>query len=405
MSVTTILNAAILDSENAPGLRDIFTSEGRIAEILPAGSKKPEGTVHDAEGRWAAPGYIDIHTHGGNGADIMDASPAALARVAEFHLSHGTTSFLATTLTAPFPAMQAAIDALRAYRSAEGREDGRYSLGVEAGRGNGARVVGIHMEGPFLSAANAGAQDRASLRGLDKAGLAFVLANADQVKRITLAPELASAPGFIRRLKAAGIGVSAGHDAAIDEEIEAAIVAGLDCVTHIYCCSSGISRREGPRKHLGLTEIGMSDDRLSVEVIADRRHTPDPLFSLIWKAKGRERICLVSDSIRIAGMPDGEYRLENLGSGGTIEKRGDEASIPSLGVYAGSVSPLAKMVSNIVGHNWITLKDAVYMATAVPARIAGLDDRGSLAVGRLADMNILDAQGQVLATFLGGEKV
>ncbi len=392
MSVTTILNAAILESGDSRQLHDVFMSGGRIAEILPAGKKRPEGNIHDAEGMWAAPGYIDIHTHGGNGADVMDATQASIARVADFHLSHGTTSFLATTLTAPFAGIQAAIDAVRSYRSVEGRGEA------------GARVAGIHLEGPFLSVANAGAQDRASLRGLDEAGQAFVLANADQVKRITLAPELSGAPEFIRRLKAAGIGISAGHDSAIDDEIEAAIAAGLDCVTHIYCCSSGISRREGPRKHLGLTEIGMSDDRLSVEVIADRRHTPDPLFSLIWKAKGRERICLVSDSIRIAGMPDGNYRLENLGTGGTVEKRGDEASIPSLGVYAGSVSPLSRMIVNIVGHNWITLEDAVYMATAVPARLAGLHDRGSLAEGKLADMNILDAEGHVLATFLGGEK-
>ncbi len=389
MSVTTILNASIVEFGKLHELFDVFTSGGRIAEILPAGKKKPHGVIHDAEGHWLAPGYIDIHTHGALGADIMDSSSASIEKIAAFHCAHGTTSFLATTLTAPFPDIQAAIDAVRTYRS-EGS--------------TGARVEGIHLEGPFLSAANAGAQDRASLRSLDEAGFAFVHANADQVKRITLAPELSGAPEFIRRLKAAGIGVSAGHDSAIDDEIEAAIAAGLDCVTHIYCCSSGISRREGPRKHLGLTEIGMIDDRLTVEVIADRRHTPDPLFSLIWKAKGRERICLVSDSIRIAGMPDGDYRLENLGSGGTIEKRGGEASIPSLGVYAGSVSPLEDMIVNIVGHNWITLKDAVYMATAVPARLAGLHDRGSLAEGKLADMNILDAEGHVLATFLGGEK-
>lgn len=380
MPVTTILNAAIIESGDSRQLFDIFMSEGRIASIVPAGTKKPEGITHDAKGMWAAPGYIDIHTHGGMGADIMDASQASIARAAAFHLSHGTTSFLATTLTAPFPAIQAAINSVRSYKS-----------------GNGARIAGIHLEGPFLSVANAGAQDKAALRNPDEAGLAFVLANADLVKRITVAPELSGMVDFIGRLRRAGIGISAGHDAAIDEEIEAAIGAGLSCVTHIYCCSSGISRREGPRKHLGLTEIGMADDRLCVEVIADRRHTPDPLFSLIWKAKGRERICLVSDSIRIAGMPDGDY--------GTVEKRGDEASIPSLGVYAGSVSPLAKMVTNIVEHNKITLKDAVYMATAVPARLAGLDDRGSLAEGRLADINILDSKGNVLATFLGGEKI
>ena len=369
---------------------DINVAGGRIESVAPAGRGVGADRTFDADGAWVAPGYIDIHTHGGLGADAMDATPEALDEVARFHLAAGTTSFLATTLTAPLPDIARALDALRARAA---RPGGR----------PGASILGAHLEGPFLSPRNAGAQDRRFLRGLDEEATAFVLGNADIVRRVTLAPELEGAPAFVARLRSAGIGASAGHDAAVDDEILAAVEAGLDGVTHIFCCSSGISRRSGPRKHLGLTEIGLADDRLTVEVIADRRHTPDALFPLVWRAKGRDRICLVSDSIRVAGLPDGEYALGGAEGGATVLKRGDEASLPGLGLYAGSAISLGQAVRNLVAYAGLSLGDAVHMATAVPARLLGLADRGRVAPGMAADLNLLDPAGRVLATFIGGE--
>ncbi len=388
-----IANARLLETIPGGGLVDLFIESGRITRITPAGSSGAAGATsrHDAAGAFVAPGYVDIHTHGGMGSDIMDATAEAVATVARFHASRGTTSFLATTLTAPLPAIGRAFDVVREFMRA-----------TPAGC---AEILGVHLEGPFLSPPNAGAQDKSWLRKPDAAASDFVLANADVIRRVTLAPELEGAIALVKRLKEAGIGVSAGHDMAIDDEIHAAIEAGLDAVTHIYCCSSGISRRTGPRKHLGLTEMGMSDDRLAVEVIADRRAIPDRLFDLIWKAKGRDRICLVSDSVRVAGMPDGEYMLGDAGTGVLIEKLGDEVSVPSLGLYAGSVTSLDQSVRNLVAHNGVSLADAVSMASAVPAGLLGLRDRGRLAEGTVADINILDPAGGLLATFIRGERV
>ena len=387
-----IANARLLEAAPGEGPSDILVEDGIVARVTSARGAGASGAdrVFDAEGTFAAPGYIDIHTHGGAGSDIMDARAESIEAIARFHLSRGTTSFLATTLTAPLPSIAKAIDALRDF--------------IRSPPSGCAAVLGVHIEGPFLSTANAGAQDKVWLRSPDAEASDFVLANADMIRRVTLAPELEGSLAFIGRLRAAGIGVSAGHDAAVDDEIFAAIEAGLGAVTHIYCCSSGISRRAGPRKHLGLTEIGMADDRLVVEVIADRRAVPDLLFDLIWKAKGRDRICLVSDSVRVAGMPDGEYRLGDSETGVLIEKRGDEASVPALGVYAGSVTTLAQSVRNLVAHNSLPLADAVHMATAVPARLLGLRDRGRLAPGALADINLLDSAGNLLATFIQGER-
>jgi N-acetylglucosamine-6-phosphate deacetylase len=400
----TILNARLLDSREGGDTFDIHMEDGRIARIspgtamrVPGGHGSPSGgdaaeaslaaaeASHDAAGAFAAPGYIDIHSHGGKGFDVMDATAEAFAAIARFHASEGTTSFLATTMTAPLDSLAKVLDLVRSHGSAAAGE---------------ARILGVHLEGPFLSLKNAGAQDVRHLRNPDEEAASFVLGNADIVRRITLAPELAGSLELTRRAKAAGIGISAGHDASIDEEILEAIDAGLDCVTHIYCCSSGISRRQGPRKHLGLTEMGMADPRLTVEVIADRRGTPDSLFSLIWKAKGRDAICLVSDSTRLTGMPDGEYLMGDE----LVEKRGDEVSVPRLGVYAGSVTSLGQAVRNIVTHNGIPLRDAVYMATEVPVRLLGLSDRGRIEVGRAADLNLLGPGGELLATFIGGEK-
>ncbi|MCX7027482.1 MAG: amidohydrolase family protein [Spirochaetes bacterium] len=405
MAESLIINARILEDEDLGALHDIFMSGGLIKSIRPAGSApprcEPRGEVTDAGGAWVAPGFVDIHTHGGMGADVMDEDADALGKIARFHLGQGTTTFLATTLTAPLAEIQGAIDRVRVYRDGTASGDGTRADCLP----RGSRIAGVHLEGPFLSPRNAGAQDLRCLRVPDGEGTDFILRNVDLVRRLTIAPDLPGAVECIAAAAAAGIGVAAGHDASIEEEIYAAIGAGLESVTHIYCCSSGISRREGPRKHLGLTEVGMADDRLTVEVIADGLHTPEALFSLIWKAKGPDRICLVSDSIRVAGMPDGEYRLGDAKNGQLVIKSGREVSIPGLGVYAGSATTIAEMVVRVVGRCGLPLGDVVHMATAVPARLARLYDRGSLAEGKLADINILKEDGSVRLTFLGGERV
>ncbi|HEY9054348.1 MAG TPA: amidohydrolase family protein, partial [Rectinemataceae bacterium] len=353
--------------EGEPRLWDIVIGDGRILSIQPAGGRSPGEDCFDARGAWVVSGFIDMHTHGGAGADVMDEDPGALAAIAEHQLACGVTSFLATTLSAPLGDIAAALGRVRAHIAKEAL-GARKPVAERCSRPASprrARIAGAHLEGPFLSASNAGAQNRASLRAPEGEAADLVIKNADIIRRITLAPELPGATAFIRRVRKAGIGVSAGHDGAIDEEIEAAVEAGLDCVTHLFCCSSTISRRDGPRKHLGLTEFGLADGRLSVEIIADGLHVPDRLLGMVLRAKGADRVCLVSDSIRVAGLPDGEYRLGDSATGTLVIKRGTEVFVPGVNLYAGSATDLGTMVRRLVANGVVSLAQAVSMATEV----------------------------------------
>jgi len=384
MNISGIAGGRLIIGGAVAGPRDMIIDEGRIIDIKAAGSLAPGGDILDAKGLFVAPGYIDVHFHGARGADVMDASSASLEEIALYQLEHGTTSYLATTMTAGLPEIQKAIDAVRNHR------------------GPGARLLGVHLEGPFFTAPNAGAQDRERLHAIDDEGLAFLAANKDVIRRVSFSPELERSADLVRLCLTGSISVSAGHDAAIDDEILPLVEAGLECVTHIYCCSSTVGRRKDSRKHLGLTELGLLDDRLFVEVIADRRHTPDLLFDLILKAKSHSRICLVSDSVKYAGLPDGMYPLRGEGEPIIVRKSGDEAVLFPHGPYAGSVTPLDRAVMNIVACNRVALAQAVYMATEVPARLLRLEDRGALRPGALADINILDRDGSIVYTILGG---
>lgn len=224
------------------------------------------------------------------------------------------------------------------------------------------------------------------------------------VKRVTLAPNLDGAADFCRKATQKGIQVSLGHDDSIDDEIYACLDNGADSVTHMYNCTSRPSRRTTPKKHLGLTEVGLIDERVTAEVIADDRHVPNALFKMIYKLKGSDGICLVSDSLSVAGMPEGDYYL---GSGESKQKiRIDDgvAILPDLNTYAGSITPVGKMAQNLFGCG-IPLGECIDMCTLVPARLLKLKDVGVLAVGKRADINVLDDGLNILDTYLGGVRV
>ncbi|MDE7336840.1 MAG: amidohydrolase family protein, partial [Clostridia bacterium] len=190
----------------------------------------------------------------------------------------------------------------------------------------------------------------------------------------------------------------------IDDEIYACIESGANSVTHMYNCTSRPSRRSTPKKHLGLTEVGLIEDCVIAEVIADGRHVPDKLFSMIYKLKGSKGICLVSDSLSVAGMPQGDYYL---GSGESKQKiRIDDgvAILPDLNTYAGSVTSVGKMVARLFALGY-DLGACVDMCTKTPAKLLGRKDIGDIAVGMKGDINILDEKGEVYLTLLGGKPV
>ncbi|MDE6758950.1 MAG: N-acetylglucosamine-6-phosphate deacetylase [Clostridia bacterium] len=358
------------------------TVEGGMIKAI---GSQTEGDILDAQGKIATAGFIDVHTHGGWGKDCMEANADTIDTICKYHLYTGTTSFVPTTMTASVGDINRAVDNIRKY-------DSKYS-----------RIAGIHLEGPYLAQKSAGAHPP-HLLITPKTCDTFVWDNIDIVKRITLAPNLDGAAEFCKKATDRGIQVSLGHDDSIDDEIYACLENGANSVTHMYNCTSRPSRRSTPKKHLGLTEVGLIEDSVVAEVIADGRHVPDKLFSMIYKLKGSEGICLVSDSLSVAGMPQGDYYL---GSGESKQKiRIDDgvAILPDLNTYAGSVTSVGKMVERLVEQGY-SLEECVDMCTKTPAKLLKRDDIGDIAVGMIGDINLLDEKGRVLATLLGGNVV
>lgn len=375
---TTLANVRPFSSGAFGPLCNIVIEDGKILSL----GNVMAGEITDGKGMIACAGFIDIHTHGGWGKDCMEPTFEAIDTVAKYHLSTGITSFCPTTMTADIADIEAALSNMRSYKT------------------NGARLAGAHLEGPFLSAKAAGAHPLDKLRDPDRENTAFIARNRDVVRRITVAPDLSGAPFVTALCRSMGIQVSIGHDQSIDDEIYACIEAGATSVTHMGNCTSHASRRyPSPKKHLGLFETALGESRLVCEVIADDRHVPDALFDIFYRLKGRDGICLVSDSLSVAGMKEGDYFLGSGESAQPIRIEDGVAVLPDKHTYAGSVTPVSKMVSRLFAKGY-PAQDLLTMATLTPAKTVGLNDRGDLHPGMLADINLLDDKLNVVKTFM-----
>ena len=375
---TTLANVRPFSSGAFGPLCNIVIEDGKILSL----GNVMAGEITDGKGMIACAGFIDIHTHGGWGKDCMEPTFEAIDTVAKYHLSTGITSFCPTTMTADIADIEAALSNMRSYKT------------------NGARLAGAHLEGPFLSAKAAGAHPLDKLRDPDRENTAFIARNRDVVRRITVAPDLSGAPFVTALCRSMGIQVSIGHDQSIDDEIYACIEAGATSVTHMGNCTSHASRRyPSPKKHLGLFETALGESRLVCEVIADDRHVPDALFDIFYRLKGRDGICFVSDSLSVAGMKEGDYFLGSGESAQPIRIEDGVAVLPDKHTYAGSVTPVSKMVSRLFAKGY-PAEDLLTMATLTPAKTVGLDDRGDLRPGMLADINLLDDKLNVVKTFM-----
>lgn len=335
--------------------------------------------IIDVSGYYVCPGLVDIHTHGGGGSDFMDASYEDYSKALRFHSSNGTTSLLTSTVAAP---VEQIVDTLAITR--------RFKDQVISG----CRVLGAHLEGPFLSRKNKGAHIEDYLLVPKESGYRFIQENADVIVNATVSPELPGCIEMIRDLVELGIVVSGGHDDAVDYEVRAAIDAGLTNLTHIFCVMSSVAAKHGKRR-VGLTEIGLVDERLSVELIADNHHLPPELVRIAYKCKGAQKACVVSDCLRVGGMP-ADGTVYTLGSRNDAHSQrvvvvGDVAALPDGSRLAGSVQPLSRMVQNLVRNCGIPLVDAICMASFTPAKIIGKEQSiGSIAPGKKADFYIMD---------------
>lgn len=364
------------------GIRDgleLAVAEGKIVEIR----ERSAAEAIDLERNYLAPGFIDLHIHGALGRDTMEATPEAFQAICDYHASGGTTSLLLTTVTAP---MAEIIKVLEAVRTS-----------VAATR----QIAGVHVEGPFISAARAGAQCSEFIRDPEPRVAAELLNYADVIRIVTLAPELPGSLDLIDGLRAEKILVSGGHSDASDVEARAGFEHGMRQVTHTFNAMSS-ARRRGIYREAGLLEFALSEPEIICELIADGHHVSPTLMKMLYRAKGAHGICLVTDATAGAGLPAGtEFTLSGRGCvvGDGVCLLSDRSAL------AGSASRMIDLVRVMVDQVGVSLHEAVGMGTANPARSLGLSSKGSLKPGADADLVVLSPALEVVQTFVAGKRI
>ena len=349
-----------------------------------------DAKIIDAQGCYVTPGFIDMHTHGAGGADFMDGTVEAYLTAARTHAIHGTTLLYPTTLTSTNEALYGSFDT---YLKAE-------EMNTE-----GAKFGGMHLEGPYFSPVFAGAQDPRYLRNPRPEEYMEILDRCPKLARWSFAPELEGSEEFAAELKKRGIVASIGHTNALFSECDAAYKAGANLMTHFYSCMTTVTRRNAYR-YAGTVEYGYIQDGMNVEIIADGIHVPQDLLHLLLKIKGVERIALVTDSMRGAGMPEGPSILGGLDSGQEVIVEDGVAKLLDRSAFAGSVATADRLVRTMTQIAGCSMPDAVRMITENPARIMGVSDRkGSLKAGMDADVVIFDENVNIKNTIIEGKIV
>jgi len=367
------------------GIRDgleVVVKEERIAEIREQVRAGGENAI-DLDGNYLASGFIDLHVHGALGRDTMEGSSEAFRTICDFHASGGITSLLLTTATAPSDKLVEVMGAVRDCRSS-----------ISA-------IAGVHLEGPFISRAKCGAQRAEFIQDPSPPGIRQLLEYADVIKRVTIAPELPGALKAIETFRAHGISVSGGHSDAWDEDARAAFEHGMRSVTHTFNCMSS-ARRRGVYRVGGLLEFALSEPQISCELIADGHHVSPTLMKMLYRAKGADGICLVTDATAGAGLPDGS-QFSLFGNDCVVE--GGVCLLADRSALAGSASQMIDLVRTMVQKVDVPLHEAVAMATQNAAQAIGLETKGRLRVGADADLVVLSPELEVLRTFAGGEQI
>ncbi|MCC6803051.1 MAG: N-acetylglucosamine-6-phosphate deacetylase [Anaerolineae bacterium] len=334
----------------------------------------------DGAGKILLPGFVDVHVHGAAGSEAMDATATALRTMAKFYAAHGVTSFLATTWTDSRPHIEAALQTIAA---AQGRQPG------------GATLLGAHVEGPYLNPARCGAQSTTYIRRADRdEALAFL--DTGTIRLLALAPEYPENHWLIRECVRRGITVSAAHTAATYEEMRAAVAMGLTQTTHTGNAMTGLHHREP-----GTLGAALTLPEINAELIADNIHIHPAVMKLIYLAKGASGVVLITDAIRGAGMPDGEYPIDDR----TITIQDGTARLPD-GTLAGSTLTMERALRNFIAATGAPLAEVWQTSSLNAARAIGVSARkGSLETGKDADLVLVDAAITVSLTVAEGQIV
>ncbi|MGE5212256.1 MAG: N-acetylglucosamine-6-phosphate deacetylase [Nitrospirota bacterium] len=362
---------------------EIVVEHGKIAAINARSVAHPNDDIVDLNGHYVAPGFIDLHVHGALGRDTMEASADAFRAICDFHASGGTTSLLVTTATAPIDEILNVLEVVRNCRST-----------ISA-------IAGVHVEGPFISKIKAGAQRAEFIQNPSPANVRQLLEYAEVLKRVTIAPELPGALQAIEAFHTHEVSVSGGHSDAWDEDARAAFRAGMTSVTHTFNCMSG-ARRRGVYRVAGLLEFALSEPAISCELIADGHHVSTTLMKMLYRAKGSQGICLVTDATAGVGLPEGSH-FALFGKECIVEN--GVCLLADRSALAGSTARMIDLVRMIVREVNVPLNEAIAMATENPARAIALETKGRLTVGSDADLVVFSPQLDLVQTFLAGREI
>lgn len=374
---TIITGGTIVTPYELITLHDLIFIDDKIVKIAPTDTitRQKQDHIIRADDLWIAPGFIDVHVHGGDGADAMDATHETIDRLCRFFAKHGVTSYYLTTGAAPQENINAAIDAYRTYQYSEG-----------------AIPLGLHLEGPYLNALRKGAQPEEFLRNPDPTEYVPWF-DSGLVKLMTIAPEIDGSIELLEMGRERGIEFAVGHSVATYDQMLQAADLGLRQATHTFNGMDPLHHRDP-----GVVGAVLTDERIYAQIIPDGVHVHPAVVKLLVKVKGVKRTILITDSIRAAGLDDGEYEL--VGQIITVESGIARATSGSL---AGSTLTLDQGVRNVMQFTDVTFREAIAMATAVPAEAMGLiPEKGVLREGSDADIVFLDESLTVMKTIVAG---
>ncbi len=354
----------------------LLISEGKIVAVGEKEISGFSGKVIDAEGNYVMPGFIDTHCHGRNNFDFCDASAAGVQTIAENKLAEGVTTLLPTTLTVSEQNLADALTSIAAYDQV-----------------GGCRIPGVHLEGPFINPKCLGAQNPDFVRPADIAEVDRLNA-IFPVKKVTYAVEMPGGVEFTAQLLNRGMVPSCTHSGAKYAEFVAAYRSGLRNLSHFCNQMTGLHHRD-----IGLVGAGLLHRDVFAEFICDKLHISPPMIQLVFQTKGADHIVLISDAMRAAGMPDGDYTLGGL----PVVVSGGAARLKEGGALAGSTLQIAQALKNVYEITQLPLCEVIKSATFTPATALGLTGYGKLEPGFVADVVILDADFVVQKALVGGE--
>lgn len=368
-------------------IEDNKISQIGIGEYTPSCS---EEKLINACGNFVSPGFIDIHIHGGGGHDFMDGIIDAYLNIAETHAKYGTTALVPTTLTSTNEEL---LNTFSVYKKAKDLNK------------KGAQFLGLHLEGPYFSYNQRGAQDPQYLKTPQREEYLEILAQSDDIVRWSIAPELEGAMELGKELRSRGIVASVAHTDSICEEVLEAFDNGYSLMTHLYSAMSSVTRKNAYR-YAGAVEAAYLLNDMNVEIIADGIHLPKSLLQFVCKFKKTDKIALITDAMRGAGMPDGIYKLGSLDKGQDVLVEDGVAKLLDRTAFAGSVATANRLIQTMTQIAEIPLIDVIKMITINPAHMLNVhEQKGSLEAGKDADIVIFDKDINILMTIIAGEVI